>query len=111
MAILNLITPFSDPSQPLLETNPWIRYERDLVKIAVRRSEKSRFQDIDPNNDDVYCITKWMKRDNQDVVGDMCVRNDASALTLDHDAKKKAWKEHYERLERGIPMETRGPLL
>ena len=71
---------------------------KKAVYAAKQEAEKSRFKDIDPSSDDVYRIAKQMKRDNQDVVGDMCVRNDAGELALDNDAKKKAWKEHYERL-------------
>ena len=71
---------------------------KKAVYAAKQEAEKSRVQNIDPNSDDVYRIAKQMKWENQDVVGDMCVRNDAGALALDDDAKKKAWQEHYERL-------------
>ena len=39
-----------------------------------------------------------MKRENQDVIGDKCVRDDDGVMALDDEAKKKAWKQHYERL-------------
>ena len=39
-----------------------------------------------------------MRRDNQDVMGEKPVKNDEGLLSLDEDAKKDAWKEHYERL-------------
>ena len=39
-----------------------------------------------------------MHRDNQDVMGEKPVKNDAGQLSLDEEAKKEAWREHYERL-------------
>ena len=39
-----------------------------------------------------------MPRDNQDVMGEKPVKNDAGQLSLDEESKKEAWKEHYERL-------------
>ena len=39
-----------------------------------------------------------MRRDNQDVMGEKPVKNDAGQLSLDEESKKEAWKEHYERL-------------
>ena len=39
-----------------------------------------------------------MTRENQDVVGDKCVKDDSGNLSLDDNAKKVAWKQHYERL-------------
>ena len=39
-----------------------------------------------------------MRRDNQDVIGEKPVKNDAGRLSLDEEAKKEAWREHYERL-------------
>ena len=39
-----------------------------------------------------------MRSDNQDVMGEKPVKNDAGQLSLDEESKKEAWKEHYERL-------------
>ena len=39
-----------------------------------------------------------MKRDNQDNIGDCCFRDDQGNVALSDDAKKAAWKEHYEHL-------------
>ena len=39
-----------------------------------------------------------MRKDNQDVVGDKCVKDDSCNLSFDNEAKKVAWKQHYERL-------------
>ena len=39
-----------------------------------------------------------MRRDNQDVMREKPVKNDAGQLSLDEEAKRAAWKEHYEHL-------------
>ena len=39
-----------------------------------------------------------MKLGNDTVVGNKCVRNDDGELSVSDDAKKQAWKKHYERL-------------
>ena len=39
-----------------------------------------------------------MCHDSQDVMGEKPVKNDAGQLSLDEEAKKEAWREHYERL-------------
>ena len=39
-----------------------------------------------------------MCRDNQDVMGEKPVKNDAGQFSLDEEAKKEAWREHYEHL-------------
>ena len=39
-----------------------------------------------------------MRRNNQDVMGDKPVKNDAGQLSPDEEAKKEAWREHYEHL-------------
>ena len=48
--------------------------------------------------DDIFKIAKQLRKDNQDVVGDKCVKDDSGNLSFDNEAKKVAWKEHYERL-------------
>ena len=39
-----------------------------------------------------------MRSDDQDVVGDKCVKDNSGNLSIDNEAKKVAWKQHYERL-------------
>ena len=39
-----------------------------------------------------------MKGENQDIVGDKCVRDDDRNLAVDEKAKLEAWRTHYERL-------------
>ena len=46
----------------------------------------------------VFKIARKMKSENQDIVGEKCVRNDQGNIVYDDDAKLLAWKEHYHRL-------------
>ena len=57
-------------------------------------AEKVALQKIDPRSGDVYRLAKQMRRDNQDVMGEKPVKNDAGQLSLDEEAKKEAWTEH-----------------
>ena len=39
-----------------------------------------------------------MRRKNQDVIGEKWVRNNQGVMSLDDEAKKVAWRQHYQRL-------------
>ena len=39
-----------------------------------------------------------MRKENQDVVGDKCIRDDLGNLAISDVTKCSAWKEHYSRL-------------
>ena len=69
-----------------------------VVHQAKSEAEMVALQKIDARSGDVYRLAKQMCRDNQDVMGEKPVKNDAGQLSLDEESKKKAWKEHYERL-------------
>ena len=74
------------------------RTSNPAVHQARSEAEKVALQKIDPRSGDVYRLAKQMRRDNQDVMGEKPVKNDAGQLSLDEEAKKEAWREHYERL-------------
>ena len=74
------------------------RTSNRAVHQATSEAEKVAVQKIDPRSGDVYRLAKQMRCDNQDVMGEKPVKNDAGQLSLDEEAKKEAWREHYERL-------------
>ena len=75
------------------------RTSNRAVHQARSEAEKIALQKIDPRSGDVYRLAKQMRRDNQDVMGEKPVKNDdAGQLSLDEEAKKEAWREHYDRL-------------
>ena len=39
-----------------------------------------------------------MRKENKDIVGEKCIRDDSGKLAYSDDKKIKAWKQHYERL-------------
>ena len=70
-----------------------------MIKFKIwSEAEKVALQKIDPRSGDVYWLAKQMRHDNQDVMGEKPVKNDAGQLSLDEEAKKEAWREHYECL-------------
>ncbi|MCU7898061.1 MAG: hypothetical protein KZQ61_05230, partial [Candidatus Thiodiazotropha sp. (ex Lucinoma aequizonata)] len=80
------------------EYNAAKRTSNRAVHHARSEAEKVALEKIDPKTTDIYRLANQMRRDNQDVIGEKPVKNDAGELSLDEDAKKEAWKEHYERL-------------
>ena len=51
-------------------------------------AEKVALQKIDARSGDVYRLAKQMRRDNQDVMGEKPVKNDAGQLSLDEESKE-----------------------
>ena len=74
------------------------RNAKRTVYAAKKTAEEKKFSDLKPGTDDIFKIAKQLRKDNQDVVGDKCVKDDLGNLSFDNEAKKIAWKQHYERL-------------
>ena len=39
-----------------------------------------------------------MKQKHKDIAGEKCIRDDNGVLAFNEEKKKKAWKQHYQRL-------------
>ena len=39
-----------------------------------------------------------MRKENNDIVGEKCIQDDSGKLAYSNEKKKKAWKQHYQRL-------------
>ena len=54
------------------------------VYTAKKTAEEKKFPDLKPGMDDIFKIAKQLRKDNQDVVGDKCVKDDSvtSLLTM-----------------------------
>ena len=74
------------------------RNVKRTVYTAKKAAEEKKFSDLKPGMDDIFKIAKQLRKDNQDVVGDKCVKDDSGNLSFDNEAKKVAWKQHYEWL-------------
>ena len=71
---------------------------KSAVHQARSEAEKVALEEINPWYADLYRLAKQLRRDNQDIMGEKSVKNDAGQLSIDEEAKNEAWKAHYERL-------------
>ena len=67
------------------------RNAKRTVYTAKRTAEEKKFSDLKPGMDDIFKIAKQLRKDNQDVVDDKCVKDDSGNLSFDNEAKKVAW--------------------
>ena len=74
------------------------RHAKHAVWLAKSAASEEAFKAVDPQGSNIYRIARQMKRENQDIIGENCVRNDANELALTDEGKKKAWVQHYRKL-------------
>ena len=70
------------------------------VYVAKGKAQKEKFsqQESSTNKNFIFKPAKRTKHENQDTVGEKCMKNDEGCLTYDDSAKLKSWENHYERL-------------
>ena len=66
------------------------RTSNRVVHLAKSEAEKVALQKKDARSGDLYRLAKQMRRENQDVIGEKPVKNDAGQLSLDEESKKEA---------------------
>ena len=71
---------------------------RRKIWRAKQEASKAEFADVNLNSAKIHRIAKQMRRQNQDICGDMPVRNRQGELCLDESARLQAWVEHYRGL-------------
>ena len=64
------------------------RKAKSGVYVA-KKNPRKKLENSDSKNL-IFILAKRMKRENQDIVGDECVKNDEVCLTYDYSAKLKA---------------------
>ncbi len=73
-----------------------------MAKLSVYRAKKAaedrELGDVKSGKGNIFRVANQMRKRNQDVVGEKCVKDDSGSMCFSVDAKKVAWKEHYERL-------------
>ena len=74
------------------------RQARHEVWLAKSAASVETFKAIDTQGSNIYRVAQQMNRENQDIVGENCVKNDAGQLSLTDEDKMKAWVQHYRRL-------------
>ena len=73
---------------------------KKVAKGAVFTAKRKALNDKFSNKDDVALFrkAKQIRKQNQDIVGEKCVKGDDNKLAYSDTAKKNAWKQHYQRL-------------
>ena len=76
------------------------RKAKSGVYVAKRKAQEEKFSQLESSDGKkfIFKLAKRMKHENQDIVGDKCVKNDEGCLTYNDSVKFKAWKSHSERL-------------
>lgn len=74
------------------------RVAKQVVFAAKKKAEKVKLKDVEGDKQKIFRIAKQMRMENKDIIGEKCIRDDNGNLALSEAEKKKAWKEHYERL-------------
>ena len=69
-----------------------------MVLAAKKKAIKEKMKDIETDTHIIYRIAKQMKQRNKDTVGEKCIQYENGVLAFNEEDKKKAWKQHYERL-------------
>ena len=64
---------------------------------AKKRAEKEKLKNIENDYVTVFRIAKQVRKENKDIVGEKCIRDDSEKLVYSDDEKIKDWKQHYER--------------
>ena len=66
--------------------------------VEKSEAESDAFSAITFGRNEIYNLARQMDSHNRDVIGDKCVRNDASEIVLSDAQKMNAWVEHHKRL-------------
>ena len=74
------------------------RNTRREIWLARSAASVETFKAVDSQGSNIYRIARQMSRENQDIVGESCVRNDDGQLSLTDEDQMKAWFQHYKRL-------------
>ena len=74
------------------------KHAKQVVWLAKQDAAKTEYANIDPKGPEIHRMAKQMLRQNQDVCGEMPVRNNQGELCLDDSERMKAWVEHYKGL-------------
>ena len=65
-------------------------------------AENTKFTHVQRNDLAIFRMAKQMRKENLDVCGEKCIKGDSLNICMDTESKKKAWKEHFDRLFNGM---------
>ena len=75
-----------------------MKYAKRAVWLAKQDAAKTEYANVDPKGTEIHRMAKQMRRQNQDICGEMPVRNNQGELFLDDSERMKAWVEHFKGL-------------
>ena len=74
------------------------KHAKWVVWLAKQDAAKTEYANVDSKGPEIHRMAKQMRRQNQDIWGEMPVRNNQGELCLDDSERMKAWVEHYKGL-------------
>ena len=86
------------PKEPYNEAK---RNADKVIDAAQEKAHNSKFPNIhirDDEKQELFKVAKQMRKANQDVVGEQCIKDDTGTLACTVEAQKEAWRSHYDRL-------------
>ena len=83
--------------EPYLEAK---RRAKSAVYTARKSAQEAKFGDLrsSEQRNKIFKEARKMKNENQDIVGDKCVKNDDGNMAFDDKSKLAAWESHYKKL-------------
>ena len=75
-----------------------VRRHTEKTYTIKGNTENKKFICAEDKKENIFRVAKQMSTENQDVIGEKCIRGDDGNLSLDNISKDLAWKQHYERL-------------
>ena len=74
------------------------KHAKRVVWLAKQDAAKTEYANVDPKGPEIHRMAKQMGHQNQDICGEMPVRNNQGELCFDDSERMKAWVEHYKGL-------------
>ena len=74
------------------------KHAKRVVWLAKQDAGETVYANVDHKGPEIHRMAKQMRRQNQDICGEMSVRNNQGELCLDDSERMKAWVEHYKGL-------------
>ena len=74
------------------------KHAKRVVWLAKQDAAETVYANVDHKGPEIHRMAKQMRRQNQDICGEMPVRNNQGELCLDDSERMKAWVEHYKGL-------------
>ena len=70
------------------------KHAKQVLWLAKQDAAKTEYGNVDPQGPEIQRMAKQMRRQNQDICGEMPVRNNQGELCFDDSERMKAWVEH-----------------